>query len=119
MRISPLFPPVSPLRPTRRDLIRLGGAGIALFATSLAGCAMPRATDPAQAEAVAPGVWMVRGAPGEPDAANWGRIGNAGFIVGPTGVLVIDSGVSQRHGLALLCSRPSGRSPTDRCAPWC
>ena len=30
--------------------------------------------------------------------SNCGRIGNAGFIIGPEGIVVIDTGVSFRHG---------------------
>jgi glyoxylase-like metal-dependent hydrolase (beta-lactamase superfamily II) len=56
----------------------------------------------ADAEQVAPGVYMLRGAEGEVDTDNLGRVGNAGFIVGPTGVLVVDSGTSYRQGKALL-----------------
>lgn len=55
-----------------------------------------------RAEAVAPGVYMFAGTGGEPGPANLGRTGNAGFIVGPAGVLVVDTGVSFRHGEALL-----------------
>jgi glyoxylase-like metal-dependent hydrolase (beta-lactamase superfamily II) len=55
-----------------------------------------------RAERLAPGVYMVRGSGGEPGPDNRGRTGNAGFIVGPGGVLVIDTGVSFRHGEALL-----------------
>ena len=51
---------------------------------------------------IAPGVYMVRGASGEVGAQNLGRIGNAGFIVGETGVLAIDTGTSYRHGQVLL-----------------
>jgi glyoxylase-like metal-dependent hydrolase (beta-lactamase superfamily II) len=80
----------------------------------LAGCAGPRVVPPAptataaaerpagQARQLAPGVYMVQGTGGEPGPANQGRTGNAGFIVGDTGVLVIDTGVSFRHGEALL-----------------
>jgi glyoxylase-like metal-dependent hydrolase (beta-lactamase superfamily II) len=53
---------------------------------------------------VAGGVYMVQGAPGEVDTENLGRIGNAGFIVGNTGVVAIDTGTSYRHGVALLAS---------------
>jgi glyoxylase-like metal-dependent hydrolase (beta-lactamase superfamily II) len=56
----------------------------------------------APAMEVAPGVYMVRGAAGEVSPANRGRVGNAGFIVGPAGVIVIDSGTSYREGAALL-----------------
>ena len=51
---------------------------------------------------VAPGVYMFRGAAGEVSVDNLGRIGNAGFIVGTTGILAIDTGTSYRHGAALL-----------------
>ena len=53
---------------------------------------------------VAPGVYMLRGAAGEVGVDNLGRIGNAGFIVGTTGVLAIDTGTSYRHGVALLAA---------------
>lgn len=72
--------------------------------------AVPRET-PERAVEVAAGVYMVQGAPGEPDADNLGRIGNAGFIVGETGVLAIDTGTSYRHGVALLAAI---RRVTDR-----
>lgn len=47
-------------------------------------------------------VYMVPGEPGSPDERNQGRIGNAGFIVGETGVLAIDTGTSYAQGRALL-----------------
>ena len=51
---------------------------------------------------VAPGVYLAQGAAGEPDPANLGRVGNAGFIVGDSGVIAIDTGTSYRQGVALL-----------------
>ncbi|MCX7171943.1 MAG: MBL fold metallo-hydrolase [Proteobacteria bacterium] len=57
---------------------------------------------PVVAVEVAAGVYMVQGASGEVDTGNLGRIGNAGFIVGESGVVAIDTGTSYRHGLALL-----------------
>lgn len=51
---------------------------------------------------VARGVYMLPGAPGEVDAITLGRNGNAGFIVGPDGVLAIDTGTSYAHGKLLL-----------------
>lgn len=56
----------------------------------------------ARAVEVAPGVYMVQGASGEVDTDNLGRIGNAGFIVGDSGVVTINTGTSYRHGQALL-----------------
>lgn len=53
---------------------------------------------------LAVGVYMLPGAPGEVDSGNLGRIGNAGFIVGETGVMAIDTGTSYRHGVALLAA---------------
>lgn len=53
---------------------------------------------------VAAGVYMLRGASGEAAPENAGRVGNAGFIVGPEGVVVIDSGTSYQQGVALLAS---------------
>ena len=53
---------------------------------------------------LAAGVYMLRGSGGEPDPANLGRVGNAGFIVGRTGVLAIDTGTSYLHGRALLAA---------------
>lgn len=74
-----------------------------------------RAGDAAPIELVpvelASGVYMLPGTGGEPDASNLGRVGNAGFIVGRTGVLAIDTGTSYLHGRALLAAI---RSVTDR-----
>lgn len=98
----------------RLTLLRWRRAGWVLAAALLGGCAgtMPPAgalpglqgaeRSGGTAQRLAPGVYMVRGSGGEPGPDNLGRTGNAGFIVGPTGVLVIDTGVSFRHGQALL-----------------
>jgi glyoxylase-like metal-dependent hydrolase (beta-lactamase superfamily II) len=85
---------------------------IASAAIGLAGCNTVRAAAPAAAAlpvaagsapiSIAPGVYMLQGASGEPDTDNLGRIGNAGFIVGDDGVIAIDTGTSYRHGAALL-----------------
>ena len=58
--------------------------------------------EPARAAEVAAGVYMVQGLPGEVSPDNLGRVGNAGFIIGDTGVVAIDTGTSYRHGVALL-----------------
>lgn len=70
-----------------------------------AGCAgVPVPPVAVAAVEVAPGVYMLRGADGEVDAANLGRTGNAGFVVGPGGVIAIDTGTSYLHGQALLAA---------------
>ena len=86
-------------------LLRAFGMWLTL---AVSACATPAVT-PARAAApaptqVAPGVYMVEGDGGEVDAGNLGRIGNAGFIIGPNGVLAIDTGTSYRHGVALLAA---------------
>ena len=88
-------------------------ASLLLWIGLLTACALPHgasegpgpalaATPAGRAVAVAPGVYMVRGTGGEVGPDNQGRTGNMGFIVGPAGVLVIDTGVSRRHGEQLL-----------------
>jgi glyoxylase-like metal-dependent hydrolase (beta-lactamase superfamily II) len=50
------------------------------------------------------GVYMVPGLAGALSPANGGRTGNAGFIVGRSAVMAIDSGTSHTHGEALLAA---------------
>ena len=71
-----------------------------------AGCASPgeQQGDTLLPRAVAPGVYVVAGAAGEAEPHNAGRVGNAGFVVGPLGVLAVDSGSSAAHGRALLAA---------------
>jgi glyoxylase-like metal-dependent hydrolase (beta-lactamase superfamily II) len=80
----------------------LARAGLLLAAGLLSACAVLSAASPDRAEQVAPGVYLVRGADGPLSPDNRGRVGNTGFIVGPQGVLAIDSGTSYRHGQQLL-----------------
>jgi glyoxylase-like metal-dependent hydrolase (beta-lactamase superfamily II) len=72
---------------------------------AIAGCAAPDAAHNKgipRAVEVARDVYMLPGVPGEVDESTLGRTGNAGFIVGETGVLAIDTGTSYRHGRLLL-----------------
>lgn len=94
----------------RRALLARGLAGM-LAAAAPAAWAKPRTEvtrlelDPLPqpaARELAPGAWWVPGLPGEVDGRNVGRQGNTGFFVGPEGVIAVDSGVSRRHGEALL-----------------
>lgn len=73
------------------------------------------AAEPAEARQVTDGVYYVEGARGETGPANLGRIGNVGFLVGPAGVVVIDTGVSHAHGRDLLTAlRRLTPLPIDR-----
>ena len=86
------------------------------LATCLLAACVALAAHAAEPPVVAPveiaaGVYMVPGSGGEPDSRNLGRVGNAGFIVGRTGVLAIDTGTSSLHGQALLAAI---RSVTDQ-----
>ncbi len=71
---------------------------------AVAGSALAASAPDAPPIELAAGVYMLPGSGGEPDAANLGRVGNAGFIVGRSGVLAIDTGTSYRHGRALLAA---------------
>jgi glyoxylase-like metal-dependent hydrolase (beta-lactamase superfamily II) len=82
-------------------------ASFVWFASALgaASCAVPDAAHKERAPhavEVASGVYMLQGVAGEVDEVTLGRNGNAGFIVGETGVLAIDTGTSYRHGRLLL-----------------
>jgi len=93
--------------PRRAWLAAAGHASVAALAIGLGGCAQVGALagrgEPV-AQAVAPGVFLFRGTGGQPDASNLGRTGNAGFIVGPEGVIAVDTGTSYLHGTALLAA---------------
>jgi glyoxylase-like metal-dependent hydrolase (beta-lactamase superfamily II) len=91
--------PRAPRGLARRVALCVLGAG---FAASLGGCASAQEVRAANAVALAPGVYAVMGSHGAADPLNLGRIGNAGFIVGPSGVVAIDTGTSYAHGRALL-----------------
>jgi alkyl sulfatase BDS1-like metallo-beta-lactamase superfamily hydrolase len=58
---------------------------------------------------VADSVYAFIGDLGEVGAANGGDIGNSGFIVGSSGVIVIDTGISYRHGKAMIDDRTHHR----------
>ena len=98
-----------------RELLRSAAnlLGAAVVGAVLVAATAAHAGDAAPVEPVelAAGVYMLPGSSGEPDAGNLGRVGNAGFIVGRTGVLVIDTGSSYLHGRALL---DAIRKVTDR-----
>ena len=93
------MPPQVPDTDARRRRLLLGMAALPL------GCAThPATSGDGAAREVVDGVFLLPGVRGEIDPDTRGRIGNAGFIVGPTGVIAIDSGVSHRHGVQRLAA---------------
>lgn len=92
----------------RRLRTRLAAALFALLTGSTLAAVEPEdrlaTKHPVPATELAPGVFMVQGAAGEPDVHNLARVGNAGFIVGSNGVVAIDTGTSYRQGVGLLAS---------------
>ncbi len=89
-----------------RHRARCAWRAVAALAVGLitAGCAAPPASAGVTTIEVAAGVYLLPGSGGEPELGNLGRVGNAGFIVGETGVVAIDTGTSYRHGLELLAA---------------
>jgi len=53
---------------------------------------------------VAPGVYALPGSGGEITPENGGRIANVAFIVGPDGVIVVDTGISYREGEKIIAA---------------
>lgn len=83
-----------------------------LIALSLSGLFTPPALgQEPSVVSLGDGVYALIGTNGTVSPDNRGRVANAGFIVGHSGVIVIDSGVSYRHGRQLL---QAIRSVTDR-----
>ena len=66
------------------------------------GRAFPADNAALTATALGNGVYAVFGSTNEASPENQGRIGNAGFIVGADGTIVINTGSSYRHGRELL-----------------
>jgi len=82
------------------------GAIIAHLLALLGACAWPasgpQADGFAPLKAVAPGVYVQRGADQAPSSRNLGAVGNLGVLVGPSGVVVVNTGASRAQGEALL-----------------
>ncbi len=55
-------------------------------------------------EQVAPGVYVQRGADEDASTSNRGAVANLGVLIGPTGVVVVNTGSSAEHGAALLAA---------------
>jgi glyoxylase-like metal-dependent hydrolase (beta-lactamase superfamily II) len=53
---------------------------------------------------VAPGVYVQLGDPALPSPANRGRVANRGVLVGPTGIVLVNTGASREDGEALIAA---------------
>jgi glyoxylase-like metal-dependent hydrolase (beta-lactamase superfamily II) len=62
-----------------------------------------RAAQPTTAR-VAPGVYALLGSGGEITPENGGRTANVAFVVGPGGVIVVDTGISYREGEEIIAA---------------
>lgn len=103
------------MRGTRR--FRILNAIIAHLLAAFCALSCPTLCDPAAAspapddqqdfgplQMVAPGVYVQRGADALPSTANRGAVANLGVLVGPVGVVVVNTGSSDAHGAALLAA---------------
>ncbi len=90
-----------------RSLPSLRRAPAFAVALCLAGCALvperagQRVPAPQQ---VAPGVYAVIGQTAEPAPDNRGVVGNQGILIGDDGVILIDTGTSERYGRELIAA---------------
>jgi glyoxylase-like metal-dependent hydrolase (beta-lactamase superfamily II) len=73
-----------------------------LLASGLALLAFAGAAQPLVPVRVAEGAYAFVGTGGTPIAGTSGAVGNAGFLVGPDGVIVVDTGISRRHGVQMI-----------------
>jgi glyoxylase-like metal-dependent hydrolase (beta-lactamase superfamily II) len=80
-------------------VIRVAVLAVAATAVISAGL---HAQETLQPQKVGNGVYAFIGNTGEISAENHGFVGNSGFIVGASGVVVIDTGISYRHGRRVL-----------------
>ena len=87
---------VVPMFPFLMAAFRFVAAAIAILPLTLLaqGTLLP--------QKVADDVYAFIGETGEISSANRGFVGNSGFITGPSGVIVIDTGTSYRHGRRML-----------------
>jgi glyoxylase-like metal-dependent hydrolase (beta-lactamase superfamily II) len=91
-------------------IAHLGSGVICAQAVTVLACLLG-ATAPAWAgrdygplQKLAPGVYVQRGADEAPSTANRGAVANLGVLVGPDGVVVVNTGSSAEHGAALLAA---------------
>lgn len=99
IQISPPYrlQPGSPIPPLLMRALRIAAAAaFAMLPTAL------HAQQMLQPQKVADGVYAFIGESGEISALNRGFVGNSGFIVGPTGVVVVDTGATYRHGRRMI-----------------
>lgn len=85
-------------------VLRLTVVALCILAFSLAGASAAYAGDPLKPEKIADDVYAFVADTGAISATNRGNVGNSGFIVGSSGVVVIDTGISYRQGRRMLAA---------------
>lgn len=90
----------TPMSPALQRAAAVLFAGLLALATSSPAWAQ----DKLEPQPIAAGVYAFVADTGEMTAQNRGFVGNSGFIVGATGVIVIDTGSSYRHGRRMLAA---------------
>jgi glyoxylase-like metal-dependent hydrolase (beta-lactamase superfamily II) len=88
----------------RNIAARMAKVALYLPALSLLIACPAHAADELRPQKVADGVYAFVADTGEISRENRGDVGNSGFIVGRTGVVVIDTGISYRHGRRMLAA---------------
>jgi len=83
----------------RTALSRTSAVALSLLMTIALADAQPVTSNRA-----APGVYVIRGSGDSITPANLGRVANVAFFVGRRGVVVVESGVSFRHGEAIIAA---------------
>lgn len=78
-----------------------GKAAVGIFA---AACAIPAEAAPPTVVTVASGVYALLGSGGAITPQNGGRTANQAFVVGPAGVVVIDTGISYAQGEQIIAA---------------
>ena len=92
------------MTPERSTGWRLATTALRTLAVTVLVAGVVRAADELTPARIADGVYAFIADTGEISPANRGNVGNSGFIVGPTGVVVVDTGISYRHGRRMLAA---------------
>src|SRR5262249_32252861 len=93
----------------------IGTGAIGFFVALFAGAQCGRLASP-RGGAGAPGVYALMGSGGTVTRANGGRTANVAFVVGPGGVVVLDTGISYLVGEEIIAAVASVTAGSIRLA---